>query len=714
MQRVRPRQRQQAQKQAVNTEQAQSTALITAQESLSTVKTLVETSIGCLMYLRGFFSDQNFRDELVQGTADTSGSGSRHGMRNDAPMKVKQLKKGVTAESDLIIKLWEEGISEALEKQFLSSLILGIYLDENDDNDIVEAYTFNFSYGEVEGMDGKIPLLNLSESTQSVNIYDQAERGQNEGGNSRTAVSTNKARSVVDVRRQVQLLIRALITMSQTFQDLPRKRFLTMRLKYTDDVPLDYEPPGFVGGEPQERLLFATPSISDRPDQMSIGAIDTGFHGVNIHLATLAPYLRRAPDEKGLTHFDLLRADAEMQAQDASERKVLWNAEESADMHKDNVIDADALGEPDLSLTAEERRKRDEQKELNKRLGLESSTVNEPVGVRLSDGKVAPIPPAAVREAEDRHEKRLRGEPVSDDEDVAQPITFVVKHIRKEAQEILTPQTTNAIIAESIVSPPGTGPVTATGTSHFTGNSNAHARASQPEATENAGNSDREGADAPWSFQTGMRGPPDTSSVAAPSSPLAKRAQSVWELGGQDAAGAASVGGIEPDDVPMDLDGGQMPSLGLNEGMDNDFDTQATERESYGGGEDVDQFTTQSAAAGESSAQRGGNESLADSSMVLDPDETRIAPASQAVDSIKSFPQTQKEAESNEHDSIEDSQASGVQTRARTLGPVTETCAEESQRLLRSRNGRCFDDPYLIDRNFRIYYRLHRCSSSRY
>jgi hypothetical protein len=24
---------------------------------------------------------------------------------------------------------------------------------------------------------------------------------------------------------------------------------------------------------------------------------------------------------------------------------------------------------------------------------------------------------------------------------------------------------------------------------------------------------------------------------------------------------------------------------------------------------------------------------------------------------------------------------------------------------------RCFDDPYLIDRNFRIYYRLHRCSS---
>ncbi|CAD6944843.1 unnamed protein product [Tilletia controversa] len=705
MQRVRPTRQQQAKQnqaqdqsvqQGLNTEQTQETkgigqAVITAEQSLKTVKKLVETSIGCLMYLRGFFSDQNFRDELVHGDL-VPGAGAddpSNRMRNDAPIKVKQLKKGVTAESDLILQLWEEGIQDALDKHYLSSLILGIYLDEEDDNDIVEAYTFNFSYDEIGETGRKMPLLNLTESMQSVNIFDQASGASGGTG------AAPKVRTVIDVRRQTRLLLRSLITMSQSFQDLPRKRFLTVRLKYTDDVPLDYEPPGFVLGQPQERLLFATSSIADRPDQMSIGSLDTGLHGVNIHLATLAPYLRRATEEKGMTLFDLRRADDALQAQDAAERKVLWNAEESAHMHRDSLAGGDGAGDPDLSLSETDRRKRDEQRELHKRLGMDTTSVNEPVGVRLPDGKVAPIPPTAVREAEDRQEKRARGEAVSDDEDLTEPVTFVVKHLKQEASLTLTPQTTNAIIAASAASPSGFGaPTTATGTSRMPGSSQPDIRTSMAEGSDDNAQ-ERGDATRPVVgdvVEERSKTPVPSSSAAAPSSPLANRNRSVWTQA-ENKEVAVEESGKET--VPMDLDdfgpGSQDEAVGggspLDDGAGTTDSFMASGPFQSNDAQAVVPEENRSSPSGEVARVDDISNSLAtatESSMILDPDETRVEPESQLNDSIKSFTQTQKESESNEHDSIQDSETPASQSKDSQKKDVLSASQEAAQRTLRS------------------------------
>ncbi|KAE8222015.1 hypothetical protein CF319_g4721 [Tilletia indica] len=707
MQRMRPSRQQKGQQkqvqdqevqQEVNLEQAQATALITADQSLKTVKKLVETSIGCLMYLRGFFSDQNFRDELVHGdfVPGTSADDPSNRMRNESPIKVKQLKKGVTAESDLILQLWEEGIQDALDKNYLSSLILGIYLNEDDDNDIVEAYTFNFSYDEIEGTGRKMPLLNLTESMQSVNIFDQASTASGANGvageTGKAALPAPQVRTVIDVRRQIRLLLRALITMSQSFQDLPRKRFLTVRLKYTDDVPLDYEPPGFILGQPQERLLFSTASIADRPDQMSIGSIATGFHGMSLHLATLAPYLRRASEENGMTLFDLRRADEALQAQDAAERKVLWDAEEPAHMHRESLTGGDVAGEPDLGLNEAERRKRDEQRELNQRLGLDTTTVSEPVGVRLPDGKVAPVPPTAVRQAEDRQEKRARGEPVSDDEDLTEPVTFVVKHLKHEASATLTPQTTNAIIAASAASPSGTGaPTTATGSSRLTGNSQSHLKAPLDLTSEGMAQQ-RKDTDRSLDDGAGSKTPIPSSSAAAPSSPLADRARMVW---GQTEDKEAATDQADKDSVPMDVDdfgpGAEEDSAGaqlIDDGggatddfmAESDFQSAVTDPVLSDG--------IQPSSPGQEMPADAVGDSLATAtefSLILDPDETRVEEESQLHDSIKSFTQTQKEGESIDHDSIQDSQAPALTGKGSQEDDIRSASQESSQRSLRAR-----------------------------
>lgn len=46
--------------------------------------------------------------------------------------------------------LQELGVYDALEKRYLSSLILAIYLDKEQPSNVVETYTFNFTYAKDE------------------------------------------------------------------------------------------------------------------------------------------------------------------------------------------------------------------------------------------------------------------------------------------------------------------------------------------------------------------------------------------------------------------------------------------------------------------------------------------------------------------------------------------------------------------------------------
>ena len=55
--------------------------------------------------------------------------------------------------------------------------------------------------------------------------------------------------------------------------------FVTFKLYYTDSTPVDYEPPNFSAGDPEDKLVFTTHGGGEVPEKTSIGTLKTPHHG---------------------------------------------------------------------------------------------------------------------------------------------------------------------------------------------------------------------------------------------------------------------------------------------------------------------------------------------------------------------------------------------------------------------------------------------------
>ena len=108
-----------------------------------------------------------------------------------------------------------------------------------------------------------------------------------------------------------------------------------------------------------DKWFFTTHDKSEIPEKCSIGQVQTGWHGVDLRVASISGYIPSAEDNNapftGTTmgghsvalppltpkeEADLRREQVEAQRSDALERKVVWDAEEG-------LADVDADGEAD-------------------------------------------------------------------------------------------------------------------------------------------------------------------------------------------------------------------------------------------------------------------------------------------------------------------------------------------------------------------------------
>lgn len=179
------------------------------------------------------------------------------------------------------------------------------------------------------------------------------------------------------------------------------------------------------------------------------------FCRVGLHIASLAhllpPSIASTMDEKSqrVTIADKIarrRHDDEAQIRDAEERVVLWDAEERADNLSDmaDSSEADGEGEEDPSLVAEQSDEWREQNKRSERVGLARDKKGMPLGLRLQDGRIIPVPPTALQEAKRRRAAREQGEDV-DGEDVEDVEMFVAKGVRREWNE-----NTNADLKQNV------------------------------------------------------------------------------------------------------------------------------------------------------------------------------------------------------------------------------------------------------------------------
>ncbi|KAG8894372.1 DNA binding protein, partial [Tulasnella sp. 417] len=294
---------------------------LTFNDSVGLVKQSVRSSLGAIVYVRGLFPEKSLTDVHLRFRSE----GER-----DIAYVVKQLSKDATGDAKRMYDYIEKGICDAIEKQYLSSFVLAIYLDRNDPTNIVEAYTFNFSYHEVPGQEGRVPTMDLSMRMGDMSLESEMDSQQNKRVSAAPA-----GRSSREVATNLRTLLRNLTTRVAMLYDLPRRRYATFKLYYTSDTPEEYQPPGFTAVDPEEaRLYFATHHSEEVPDREVYGTIETGYHSVDIKVASLTHCIPPT-DLKTPAGQPDRNAEIAEQAHDALERNVIWSAEVDVQTLKD-------------------------------------------------------------------------------------------------------------------------------------------------------------------------------------------------------------------------------------------------------------------------------------------------------------------------------------------------------------------------------------------
>ncbi|KAI9329908.1 DNA-binding protein [Zopfochytrium polystomum] len=215
-----------------NTVQLQRTVVLqpTKTESLVLVKNMMTAAISAITYLRGLFPEENFKDTQIHA------------------MPLKTIRRNVSSEANQLLDWLERGCWDALERRYLKTLIFGIYLDPTKPDELVESYSFGFSY---------------PDNNQWCITLGAAEK------------ETFKMKTKKEIMMATSDMLRRLLVLTQTLRPLPENSHVTMRFYYYDEVtPMDYEPPEFTRGIDPKKFRFI-----EKPERITLGQIETPYHG---------------------------------------------------------------------------------------------------------------------------------------------------------------------------------------------------------------------------------------------------------------------------------------------------------------------------------------------------------------------------------------------------------------------------------------------------
>ncbi|KAI0373008.1 hypothetical protein BV20DRAFT_938979 [Pilatotrama ljubarskyi] len=244
--------------------------------------------------------------------------------------------RGFTEEADKLMDYLENGIFDALQKQYLRSFVFAIYLDDQDPNNIIEAYTFNFTYCRVPGSEHTVPVMSLGEDMMNLSL----------SGSKRSHDPVADATRRGKVPTLGEALIKNLIQATTQMDALPKRRFATFKLFYYENTPDDYEPPHFRAGDAKkDKWFMSTHDKEEVPERCSVGSVQTGYHGVDVKVTSVSGYLPSGEDNDapflGTTRGNPFAAppltpaeeatmraqQVEVQRKDALERRVVWDAD---------------------------------------------------------------------------------------------------------------------------------------------------------------------------------------------------------------------------------------------------------------------------------------------------------------------------------------------------------------------------------------------------
>ncbi|CAA6668360.1 unnamed protein product [Spirodela intermedia] len=141
-------------------------------------------------------------------------------------MKIKKLMP-MDTESRRLIDWMEKGVYDALQKKYLKTLLFCIC--ENIEGPMIEEYSFSFSYSSSDTEEVSMNVTRLGNKNQGMTFKSNS-----------TEITPDQMRS------SACKMVRTLVQLMRTLDQMPDERTILMKLFYYDDVtPEDYEPPFF-------------------------------------------------------------------------------------------------------------------------------------------------------------------------------------------------------------------------------------------------------------------------------------------------------------------------------------------------------------------------------------------------------------------------------------------------------------------------------------
>ncbi|KAH8583955.1 uncharacterized protein ELE39_002713 [Cryptosporidium sp. chipmunk genotype I] len=211
---------------------------VTDIQSLNMMRNTIRTAVSSVAYLRNLFDEEAFEDKNVSG------------------LQLKVLRP-FNHESKLILNWLEDGVFDALEKQYLKLLVFGIH---GECDELIESYHFHFNYSE------KGTNINLKRKSKDQEMSNSQE------------INNFGCCTKEHARQQTVQLLRALILLTQSLSPLPESRYMSMKLWYYEDrVPSDYEPNHFRPARSSDILSF-----NEIPIDTIVGNVDTKFHTLSV------------------------------------------------------------------------------------------------------------------------------------------------------------------------------------------------------------------------------------------------------------------------------------------------------------------------------------------------------------------------------------------------------------------------------------------------
>ncbi|GBM29138.1 HORMA domain-containing protein 1 [Araneus ventricosus] len=255
---------------------------ITLEGSCLFIKKLIAVSLSAVTYIRGIFPEKAY------------GERNLYGLR----LKLLTEDSGMKSVSKFINLI--RGCYDAVEKKYLQQLSIGICLDKENRNEVIEAYNLVFSYKDDE----------CSVTYQ----------------NKTSSFSPKLTDPTVEASL---LMLKNITAISNILGELPKNAYLSLKLLYYDDVtPDQYEPPGF---EPSTHAKFSFPT---KTMNIALGKVNTKVHGFKFLLKTTVnkqPLSQTNTEDPLSVLQDSLMLNMDDATQDDKSKEELFGSEHLTD-----------------------------------------------------------------------------------------------------------------------------------------------------------------------------------------------------------------------------------------------------------------------------------------------------------------------------------------------------------------------------------------------